>query len=299
MPRTALARFVVSSLATCFALRWFSPCLALALTRRLQPPSITSHPLPLPISFPAPSLDSRASERARGHDGSQVQVRALWVPHVVPCTRVMTMQHARAARFCPVAHWLWLAPFVCRLVIGPRLVFIESICNDEKMIASNVREVKLKSPDYQHEDEAFAVADFLRRIEQYKVRARCVCVCVCGCSSSTLRRWDCRPFQERIEWFAVPPTPVPQATYETVDDSGEWVTSSSSLLTAVLLLLWPTAAVTCVRIVCMLCMLCMLCVLCVLCVCCACVVHVVHIVRVVHVVCGSPCCRGRVVCEAD
>jgi hypothetical protein len=67
--------------------------------------------------------------------------------------------------------------------LSNRLVFIESICNDEKMIASNVREVKLKSPDYQHEDEAFAVADFLRRIEQYKV---CVCfVCLCTCCACT------------------------------------------------------------------------------------------------------------------
>ena len=52
---------------------------------------------------------------------------------------------------------------VCR----DRLVFIESICNDEKVIAANVRETKLKSPDYQHEDETFAVTDFLKRIEHY------------------------------------------------------------------------------------------------------------------------------------
>ncbi len=59
----------------------------------------------------------------------------------------------------------------CCACAWPRVVFIESICNDEKIIATNVRETKLKSPDYQHEDETFAVADFLRRIEAYKVRA--------------------------------------------------------------------------------------------------------------------------------
>ena len=48
-----------------------------------------------------------------------------------------------------------------------RLVFVESVCTDEKVIAANVRETKLKSPDYQHEDEDFAVADFLKRIEHY------------------------------------------------------------------------------------------------------------------------------------
>jgi hypothetical protein len=37
------------------------------------------------------------------------------------------------------------------------LVFVESICTDEKVIAANIRETKLKSPDYQHEEEESAV----------------------------------------------------------------------------------------------------------------------------------------------
>ena len=48
-----------------------------------------------------------------------------------------------------------------------QLVFIESICTDEAIIRGNVRETKLKSPDYAHVPESEAVADFLRRIGHY------------------------------------------------------------------------------------------------------------------------------------
>jgi len=48
-----------------------------------------------------------------------------------------------------------------------RLMFLESICTDEHTIRSNVRETKLKSPDYQHMTEQEAVADFLQRIAHY------------------------------------------------------------------------------------------------------------------------------------
>lgn len=48
-----------------------------------------------------------------------------------------------------------------------RLMFLESICADEATIRSNVRETKLKSPDYQHMTEAEAVSDFLQRIAHY------------------------------------------------------------------------------------------------------------------------------------
>lgn len=48
-----------------------------------------------------------------------------------------------------------------------QLVFIESICTDESIIRANVRETKLKSPDYKGVGEADAVADFLRRIGHY------------------------------------------------------------------------------------------------------------------------------------
>lgn len=49
-----------------------------------------------------------------------------------------------------------------------QLIFIESICRDESVIHSNVRETKLKSPDYTNTPEAEAVADFLRRIAMYE-----------------------------------------------------------------------------------------------------------------------------------
>lgn len=48
-----------------------------------------------------------------------------------------------------------------------KLVFIESICNDESIIRANVRETKLKSPDYKDQPESSAVSDFLRRIAHY------------------------------------------------------------------------------------------------------------------------------------
>jgi broad specificity phosphatase PhoE len=48
-----------------------------------------------------------------------------------------------------------------------RLVFIESVCNDDEVIRSNVRETKLKSPDYKEVPEDMAVADFLARIQHY------------------------------------------------------------------------------------------------------------------------------------
>eukprot|EP01138_Halocafeteria_seosinensis_P013068 gb/GECG01013346.1/.p1 GENE.gb/GECG01013346.1/~~gb/GECG01013346.1/.p1 ORF type:complete len:599 (+),score=83.85 gb/GECG01013346.1/:1-1797(+) len=48
------------------------------------------------------------------------------------------------------------------------LIFIESKCDDETIIRANVRETKLKSPDYQDIPEDEAVDDFLKRIDHYK-----------------------------------------------------------------------------------------------------------------------------------
>ncbi|XP_048097023.1 6-phosphofructo-2-kinase/fructose-2,6-bisphosphatase-like isoform X3 [Alosa alosa] len=47
--------------------------------------------------------------------------------------------------------------------------FIESICDDPEIIAENIKQVKLSSPDYTDCDKEEAVADFLKRIECYKV----------------------------------------------------------------------------------------------------------------------------------
>ncbi|KAK9703020.1 Fructose-2,6-bisphosphatase [Basidiobolus ranarum] len=48
------------------------------------------------------------------------------------------------------------------------VLFIESICDDEDLILSNITQVKLKSPDYAHADPENAVADFKARISHYQ-----------------------------------------------------------------------------------------------------------------------------------
>jgi broad specificity phosphatase PhoE/predicted kinase len=50
---------------------------------------------------------------------------------------------------------------------GFPVVFIESICDDERIIEANVRETKLRSPDYEGVDPEEAVRDFRRRISHY------------------------------------------------------------------------------------------------------------------------------------
>ncbi|CAB1330063.1 unnamed protein product [Coregonus sp. 'balchen'] len=46
--------------------------------------------------------------------------------------------------------------------------FVESICDDPDIIAQNITEVKVSSPDYVNCDKDEAQADFLKRIECYK-----------------------------------------------------------------------------------------------------------------------------------
>ncbi len=50
---------------------------------------------------------------------------------------------------------------------GVQVVFIESIC-DESVVEANIRETKLRSPDYVDDDPDAAVADFRRRISYYE-----------------------------------------------------------------------------------------------------------------------------------
>ncbi|XP_014584150.2 6-phosphofructo-2-kinase/fructose-2,6-bisphosphatase 1 isoform X3 [Equus caballus] len=52
---------------------------------------------------------------------------------------------------------------------GYKVFFIESICNDPGIIAENIRQVKLGSPDYIDCDREKVLEDFLKRIECYKV----------------------------------------------------------------------------------------------------------------------------------
>ncbi|CAF1402551.1 unnamed protein product [Rotaria sp. Silwood1] len=49
-----------------------------------------------------------------------------------------------------------------------RVFFVESICDSQEVIEANIREVKLKSPDYKDIPQAEAVEDFLSRIELYE-----------------------------------------------------------------------------------------------------------------------------------
>ncbi|CAF1229598.1 unnamed protein product [Rotaria sordida] len=55
----------------------------------------------------------------------------------------------------------------CTEVCCFRVFFVESICNSPEVIQANIREVKLKSPDYKNVSEEEAVEDFLLRIELY------------------------------------------------------------------------------------------------------------------------------------
>ncbi|MDQ3034676.1 MAG: 6-phosphofructo-2-kinase/fructose-2,6-bisphosphatase [Myxococcota bacterium] len=55
----------------------------------------------------------------------------------------------------------------CRAA-GIQVVFVESICEDESVIASNIRQTKLHMPDYAGMDPERAVADFRARIAHYE-----------------------------------------------------------------------------------------------------------------------------------
>jgi len=51
---------------------------------------------------------------------------------------------------------------------GVRCMFLESICNSENIVESNVREVKVHSPDYKGVEADEAITDFLERIKHYE-----------------------------------------------------------------------------------------------------------------------------------
>ncbi|KAM8933945.1 6-phosphofructo-2-kinase/fructose-2,6-bisphosphatase 1 isoform 2-T2 [Pelodytes ibericus] len=52
---------------------------------------------------------------------------------------------------------------------GFKVFFIESICDDPSIIAENIMQVKLSSPDYRDCDREKVVEDFLKRIECYQM----------------------------------------------------------------------------------------------------------------------------------
>lgn len=49
-----------------------------------------------------------------------------------------------------------------------QVLFIESICSDPQIVADNIRQVKLCSPDYAHTQPDEAVEDFTERIKHYE-----------------------------------------------------------------------------------------------------------------------------------
>ncbi|XP_065558084.1 6-phosphofructo-2-kinase/fructose-2,6-bisphosphatase-like isoform X2 [Artemia franciscana] len=54
--------------------------------------------------------------------------------------------------------------------MGYKLFFVESICDDPKIVESNIKEVKVNSPDYMGIDQEKALEDFLKRIQHYQER---------------------------------------------------------------------------------------------------------------------------------
>lgn len=49
-----------------------------------------------------------------------------------------------------------------------KIVFVESVCNDEAIIENNIRGLKVHNRDYENKDEEEAIKDFKKRIENYK-----------------------------------------------------------------------------------------------------------------------------------
>ncbi|NWI09472.1 F262 bisphosphatase, partial [Crypturellus soui] len=60
--------------------------------------------------------------------------------------------------------------FWTRPVVSSKTVFfVESVCDDPEVIAANILEVKVSSPDYPERNRENVMDDFLKRIECYKV----------------------------------------------------------------------------------------------------------------------------------
>ena len=51
---------------------------------------------------------------------------------------------------------------------GIQTLFVESLCDDEDLIMSNILEVKTTSPDYEGQDPEEAAQDFRNRIRNYE-----------------------------------------------------------------------------------------------------------------------------------
>lgn len=51
--------------------------------------------------------------------------------------------------------------------LGAKRMFVESICDQEKLLEENIRKVKLSTPDYKHMDSQLAMEDFRQRRTNY------------------------------------------------------------------------------------------------------------------------------------
>ena len=54
--------------------------------------------------------------------------------------------------------------------MGYKLFFVESLCDDPSIVESNIRQVKINSPDYADMNNEDALKDFLMRINHYHDR---------------------------------------------------------------------------------------------------------------------------------
>ena len=57
-----------------------------------------------------------------------------------------------------------------RWFIGYKLFFVESVCDDDKIVDSNIREVKVTSPDYTSYKQEKVYEDFKARIKHYETQ---------------------------------------------------------------------------------------------------------------------------------
>jgi len=53
---------------------------------------------------------------------------------------------------------------------GFKLLFVESICNDPKIVQATIKEVKVNSPDYKDVQGDSVLHDFLLRIQHYEAQ---------------------------------------------------------------------------------------------------------------------------------
>ncbi|NXI18296.1 F262 bisphosphatase, partial [Irena cyanogastra] len=65
--------------------------------------------------------------------------------------------------------WGWILTLKCASLPSPKVFFVESVCDDPEVIAANILEVKVSSPDYPERHRENVMDDFLKRIECYKV----------------------------------------------------------------------------------------------------------------------------------